>query len=59
MKWNDNITRPKRTRRKKWPPSEAGGAEKLAVEEPDKQADLAAWTVVGNVLLNLDEVLNK
>jgi hypothetical protein len=44
---------------KKMATSAAGGAEKPAVEKPDTQADLAAWTVVGNVLLNLDEVLNK
>jgi hypothetical protein len=44
---------------KKMATSEAGSAEEPTVEEPDKQADLAAWTVVGNVLLNLDEVLNK
>jgi hypothetical protein len=27
----------------------------LAIDSPEKLADLAAWTVVANVLLNLDE----
>jgi hypothetical protein len=34
-------------------------AGKSAADEPGKPADLAAWTVVSNVLLNLDETLNK
>jgi len=42
----------------------SGGAEKDATEKSDKPAaekpaELAAWTVVSNVLLNLDETLNK
>lgn len=41
---------------------DAVDAEKSAKEYDDKSkdaADLAAWTIVSNVLLNLDETLNK
>jgi hypothetical protein len=30
-----------------------------APDEPQDMAELAAWTVVSNVLLNLDEALNN
>lgn len=39
--------------------SESDKSDDSAVKVAAKQADLAAWTVVSNVLLNLDETLNK
>ena len=45
--------------------SDAKAAEKMATSEPGKLsrgldlAELAAWTVVANVLLNLDEMITK
>ena len=47
---------------KKFTKINAVDAEKPAKESDVSSkdaADLAAWTVVGNVLLNLDETLNK
>jgi mono/diheme cytochrome c family protein len=43
-------------------PEDAKALNAVGVRKPDPQVDpseLAAWTLVGNQLLNLDEVLNK
>jgi hypothetical protein len=50
--------------RKHYEADEAAANEMAASESTDRAksdniADLAAWTVVSNVLLNLDETLNK